>query len=114
MADLPPGGWEVRRHINRGDDMAIRFRKTIKLAPGLKLNLGKKSASVRIGGKNMGYSVGTKGRTASASIPGTGLGVTSRSGGGKDLNWFPIIGIAGAIILAIFVIGMMITGSPKP
>lgn len=58
--------------------MAIRFRKTFKVAPGLKLNLGKKSASVRIGGKNFGHTIGTAGRTTSASIPGTGLGITTK------------------------------------
>lgn len=82
--------------------MAIRFRKSVKIAPGLKLNIGKKSASVRIGGKNVGYTVGTKGRTASASIPGTGLGVTSRAGGGSDINWLSVIGwIVGAGILVV-------------
>lgn len=59
--------------------MALRFRKTIKIAPGLKLNLGKKSASIRIGGKNAGYTIGTAGTTTSASLPGTGLGVTVRN-----------------------------------
>lgn len=83
--------------------MAIRFRKTIKLAPGLKLNIGKKSASVRMGGKNLGYTVGTKGRTTSASIPGTGLGVTSRTNtGGADINWFVVIGwLAGALLIVL-------------
>ena len=70
--------------------MAIRFRRTVRIAPGLKLNIGKKSASIRIGGKNAGYTIGTAGRTTSASIPGTGLGITSRKrhgkgGGGEEL-----------------------------
>lgn len=82
--------------------MAIRFRKTLRLAPGLKLNLGKKSASVRIGGKNVGYTVGTKGRTVSASIPGTGLGVVQRKGTGRDLDWFAVLRmlLVGAAVLA--------------
>lgn len=84
--------------------MAIRFRKTVRIAPGLKLNIGKKSASVRLGGKNLGYTVGTKGRTTSASIPGTGLGVTSTKGnGGADINWLSVIG-AGAAVLAVIVV----------
>ena len=31
--------------------MGIRFRKSLKLAPGVKLNLNKKSTSVTLGGK---------------------------------------------------------------
>ncbi|RYE07399.1 MAG: DUF4236 domain-containing protein [Hyphomicrobiales bacterium] len=62
--------------------MAIRFRKSIKIAPGVKLNLGKKGGSVRLGPKNAGITVGTKKTTTSASIPGTGLGVSSQSRGG--------------------------------
>lgn len=84
--------------------MAIRFRRTVRIAPGLKLNIGKKSASVRIGGKNVGYTVGTKGRTTSASIPGTGLGITSRTNtGGADINWFTVIGWlgGGALLLGV-------------
>jgi hypothetical protein len=60
--------------------MAIRFRRSIKIAPGLKLNVGKRGGSVRIGGKNAGYTIGTSGRTVSASVPGTGLGFVSRKG----------------------------------
>jgi len=64
--------------------MALRFRKAIKVAPGLSLNLGKKSASVRVGGKGFGHTVGTAGRSTSAGIPGTGLGITTRHRNAKS------------------------------
>ncbi|SFL93688.1 Protein of unknown function [Bradyrhizobium sp. NFR13] len=53
--------------------MAIRFRKSFSIAPGIKLNIGKKSASVRIGVKGLGFTTGTAGNTVTAGIPGTGL-----------------------------------------
>lgn len=88
--------------------MAIRFRKTVKLAPGIKLNIGKKSASIRMGGKNAGYTVGTKGRTTSASIPGTGLGVTSRTNtGGADINWLTVIGWVGGGFVLLLVLAAL-------
>ena len=31
--------------------MGIRYRKSIKVAPGVKINLNRKSASVTVGGK---------------------------------------------------------------
>lgn len=54
--------------------MNTRFHKSKKIAPGVTLNLGKKSASVRFGGKGAGVTLNTKGKvTSSAGIPGTGL-----------------------------------------
>lgn len=88
--------------------MAIRFRRSIRVAPGLRLNIGKKSASVRVGGKNVGYTMGTKGRTASASIPGTGLGVVSRKGGGPDLNWGRVLVAFGLVAALLLVVGMLL------
>lgn len=54
--------------------MGLRFRKSIKIAPGVKLNFGKKSAGMSIGGKYGGVSFNTKnGARARVSAPGTGL-----------------------------------------
>lgn len=54
--------------------MGLRFRKSIKIAPGIRLNIGKKSAGISFGGKGVRYSVNTSGRrTASVGIPGSGL-----------------------------------------
>lgn len=88
--------------------MAIRFRKSKKLMPGIKLNVGKKSASVRIGGKNAGYTIGTRGRTASASLPGTGLGVTKttrkKHAGGFVANVLAVIGVVVVALIALTII----------
>lgn len=62
--------------------MVFRFRKSIKLAPGVKLNLNKKSTGITFGGKGFHYTVNSKGkRTASVGIPGTGLSYSTSSGG---------------------------------
>lgn len=55
--------------------MGLRFRKTFSIIPGVKVNIGKRSASVRVGVKGFGYTTGTAGQTVSASLPGSGLGV---------------------------------------
>lgn len=61
--------------------MGIRIRKSIKVAPGVRLNVGKKSASVSVGGKGFHTSVSTTGRrTNSVGIPGTGISYVSTSG----------------------------------
>ena len=54
--------------------MGLRFRKSIKLCKGVKLNLGTKSASVSVGGKGFHQTFSTTGRTTSSvGIPGTGV-----------------------------------------
>ncbi len=54
--------------------MGLRFRKSITLLPGVKLNLGTKSASVSLGKKGIHQSFSTTGRaTTSLGIPGTGV-----------------------------------------
>lgn len=60
--------------------MGLRFRKSFKVAPGVKVNLGKKSSSVTFGGKGMHYTVNSKGKTTkSVGIPGTGIYYTESS-----------------------------------
>lgn len=64
--------------------MGLRFRKSFKVAPGVKVNLNKKSAGVTIGTKGAHYTVNTSGkRTASVGLPGTGLSYSTSLGGGK-------------------------------
>lgn len=64
--------------------MGFRFRKSFKIAPGVKLNINKKSFGLTIGKRGAHYTINSKGkRTTSIGIPGTGLSYTSTSGGRK-------------------------------
>lgn len=52
----------------------MRFRKSIKVAPGVKVNLNKSSISVTTGTKGLHHTVSSNGsRTTSAGILGTGV-----------------------------------------
>lgn len=42
--------------------MGLRFRKSIKLGNGAKLNIGKKSVGLSVGGKGERYTVNSSGR----------------------------------------------------
>lgn len=60
--------------------MGLRFRKSIKILPGVKLNLGTKSASLSFGTKGLRRTVSTTGRkTTTVSLPGTGLSYVKTS-----------------------------------
>lgn len=52
--------------------MPIRFRKSFKLFPGVRLNIGKRSTSVTLGGKHTPHlTINNKGqRTESMDLPG--------------------------------------------
>lgn len=54
--------------------MGFRFRKSFKIAPGIKLNVGKKGIGISAGTKGARVSVNSSGRvTKSVGIPGTGV-----------------------------------------
>lgn len=54
--------------------MGFRFRKSIKIAKGVRLNLNKKSVGLSFGTKGARYTINSNGRkTASVGIPGTGM-----------------------------------------
>ena len=54
--------------------MGFRFRKSIKIAPGVRVNLNKKSASISVGTKGARITKSTSGRTTTTvGIPGTGI-----------------------------------------
>lgn len=64
--------------------MGLRFRKSVKICKGVKLNFGKTGASLTIGTKGLHYTIHTSGRkTTSVGIPGTGVSYVSTSGDGK-------------------------------
>jgi hypothetical protein len=58
--------------------MGFRFRRSIRVLPGVRLNLNKRSTSVSIGGRGAHVTVrpGHKAR-ATVGIPGTGLSVSA-------------------------------------
>lgn len=62
--------------------MGFRFRKSIKILPGIRINFGKKSASISIGPQGAKMTVGTKGTRLTAGLPGTGLSYTHYSPNG--------------------------------
>ncbi|MFT8320494.1 MAG: DUF4236 domain-containing protein [Bacillus sp. (in: firmicutes)] len=54
--------------------MGIGFRKSFKIAPGVRLNVGSKSVGMSAGVKGLRYSVNSRtGSRVTAGIPGTGL-----------------------------------------
>jgi hypothetical protein len=53
--------------------MGFRFRKRIKLFPGLWINLSKKGGSVSVGGHGATTNISKEGVRGTVGLPGTGL-----------------------------------------
>lgn len=58
--------------------MGFRFSRRIKIAPGVRINIGLKGTSVSVGPRGASITAGRKGIYGNASIPGTGLSYRER------------------------------------
>lgn len=105
--------------------MGLNFRKSINLGKGFKLNIGKKSVGISGGVKGARVSINSSGRkTATFSIPGTGLSYTMNLGKKKsskkkgssasteddtptniNINGFTAILLLVIIVLLLIIIG---------
>ena len=58
--------------------MGFRFRRSFKIAPGVRLNMGRTGfTSVSVGGKGLTANVGRRGVRTTVGLPGTGLSYTT-------------------------------------
>ncbi|WP_338324608.1 MULTISPECIES: DUF4236 domain-containing protein [Aeromonas] len=69
----------IRKHPWRVVKMALKFRKRIKIAPGINLNLSKSGVSTSIGKPGATVNVGKRGIRTTVGIPGTGVSWSSTS-----------------------------------
>ena len=62
--------------------MGFRFRKSFKIFPGVRVNMGKGGfTSVSVGGRGLTYNVNKKGKKRiTAGIPGTGMSYSEEIG----------------------------------
>ena len=56
--------------------MGFRFRRSIRILPGIRLNVGKRGASVSMGVRGAHVTLGPKGARTTLGVPGTGLSYT--------------------------------------
>ncbi len=83
--------------------MGLRVRKTLRILPGVRLNLSKSGASLSVGGKGFTVNTGTRGTRETVGLPGSGVSYSKyqkRSGMGSVL-WTLLL-MAGAFALYYF------------
>lgn len=80
--------------------MGLRFRKRIKVIPGVYINLGKKVVnSVSVGGNGLTANVNRNGTKTTVGLPGTGLSYESKRSNGGSLFKNIILIIILALLL---------------
>lgn len=85
----------------------FRFRRSVKILPGLRWNIGKRGSSFSVGGRGMTVNFSKRGTRTTVGIPGSGLSYTSTSkskrAGGKASK---ASGCGcGSLLLIVFAIG---------
>jgi hypothetical protein len=90
--------------------MGFRFRRIIGLLPGVRLNLGKRGASVSVGVKGLTANISKHGVRKTVSLPGTGLSYSSYQTKPESSHLEKQIrpAVLYGVILAILVIAMAI------
>jgi hypothetical protein len=105
-----------------------RFRKSVKIAPGVKLNFSKSGVSGTFGGKGASVNVGKDGAYLNTGIPGTGIYNRKKLGSGADeagskgletesgqtgAKVGPLATLGGFLVLGavVFLIGYFVAGS---
>ncbi len=71
---------EVRGN-GRQERMGFRFHRSLRVIPGLGINLSRSGASVSVGPRGAKLNVGPRGRKMTVGLPGTGLSYQTRLSG---------------------------------
>lgn len=58
--------------------MGLNFKKSIKIMPGVKINIGKTGVSTSIGPRGAKINIGKRGTRATVGVPGTGISFTQK------------------------------------
>src|SRR5438105_597262 len=56
----------------------LRFRRTFRIGPGLRLNLSKSGVSASVGRRGLWFTVGPRGTRETVGLPGTGMSYTEQ------------------------------------
>jgi hypothetical protein len=90
--------------------MGFRFRESIKILPGIRLNVGKEGInSVSVGGRGATTNIGKHGTHTTYSIPGTGI--SYRTGSHKSVSDSAGFGCCGLCFFGFIALAFISTFS---
>ena len=59
--------------------MGFRFRKSLRILPGVKINLSKTGGSLSLGGRGASVNLGRKGVKTTVGLPGSGMSYSEQT-----------------------------------
>ena len=77
--------------------MPLRFRRSLRLFPGVRVNFGKKGASLSLGGRGATVNLSERGTRATVGLPGTGISYSEQVPASRRRS-----GAGGIIVLFLF------------
>ncbi|MBX7117101.1 MAG: DUF4236 domain-containing protein, partial [Myxococcaceae bacterium] len=66
-----------------GVTMGFRFRRSVKLFPGVRVNVGLRRSSLSIGGRGARVNLSSRGARSTFGVPGTGMSWSSGGSRGR-------------------------------
>ena len=91
--------------------MGFRLFRRVRIAPGIRVNLGKSGLSLSGGVRGARVTVGRRGVRGTIGAPGTGVSYTETSGGGGAGSSTPAQGGGigcGTILVLLFLLGFVV------
>jgi hypothetical protein len=91
--------------------MGFRFRRSLRLAPGIRINLSKTGASLSLGRRGATMNFSRRGTKATVGVPGTGISYSTMLESGPPTALPPDDGngrIVGFIVVAAFVLVVLL------
>jgi hypothetical protein len=73
--------------------MGLRFRKSIGILPGVRLNLSKTGVSTSLGGRGASLNIGHGHENVTLGVPGTGLSYKTPASSGLFLMLLAVVAI---------------------
>lgn len=81
--------------------MGFRFRRSVRIAKGVRLNFGSRGTSVSVGGRGATVNFSRRGTRTTVGIPGTGISYseTKKGGGSGFIFILALLGSIGGPVL---------------
>jgi hypothetical protein len=86
--------------------MAFRFRKSIRIAPGVRINVSASGLSTTLGPRGLSVTSGRRGTFLNAGIPGTGVSTRGRLGDEGKASGCGCLGAGAAGFFLLVLAGM--------
>lgn len=101
---IPDEAWDTGEEEVMG---YIRIRRSVKIAPGMRINLSKSGPSVSAGPRGAKVTIGPGGRRVTVGVPGTGASYTAIEHPERPAHPEPEPGLATDQVLSASVLGSL-------